>query len=82
VEYHILKRKLYESTEYTIPRISKFIPPNGKISVNKAYTMFQSFIDDVFDENGNYKNVQFSKTVGKHCEWCEFLTSGLCDGKI
>jgi len=82
VEYHILKRKLYESTEYTIPRISKFIPPNGKISVNKAYTMFQSFIDDVFDENGNYKNVQFSKTVGKHCEWCEFLTAGICDGKI
>jgi RecB family exonuclease len=82
VEYHILKRKLYESTEYTIPRISKFIPPNGKISVNKAYTMFQSFIDDVFDENGNYKNVQFPKKVGKHCEWCEFLTAGICDGKI
>lgn len=81
VEYHILKRKLWENTEYTIPRISTFTPANGKISVKKAYDGFNSFLDTVFDSDGNFKNSEYPKTVGKHCQWCEFLTLGLCDGK-
>ena len=40
VEYQILKRKISDTTEFTIPRISKFVPANGKPSVNAAWKGF------------------------------------------
>jgi hypothetical protein len=84
-EFIILKRKVSESTEYTIPRISKHIPASGKPSVNKAWTSFREFVDSVFDENGEYRQVEFVKNPGKNkknCKWCEFSQRGICDGKI
>jgi hypothetical protein len=82
VKYQILKRKLYEDTEFTIPRISDFVPPNGKPSINSAYQSFSHFLDTVFDTDGSYKNSSFPKTIGKHCDWCEFLKYGHCTGKL
>jgi hypothetical protein len=84
-EFIILKRKVSESTDYTIPRISKHIPASGKPSVNKAWTSFREFVDSVFDENGEYRKVEFVKNPGKNkknCKWCEFSQRGICDGKI
>lgn len=81
IKYQILKRKLYENSEYPIPRVSDFIPPNGKPSVNLAYKSFVEFLDSVFDQNGEYINRDYPKSVGKHCDWCEFLKNGYCDGK-
>ncbi len=85
VEFIILKRKVSESTDFTIPRISKHVPASGKPSVNKAWTSFKEFVDSVFDENGEYRQVEFPKNPGKNkknCKWCEFSQRGLCDGKI
>ena len=39
VEYQILKRKINEDYEFPIPRISKFVPANGKPSVNRAFAL-------------------------------------------
>ena len=78
VEYQILKRKVSENTEYPIPRISKFIPPNGKPSVNNAWKGFMEFVDAVYDEEGNVKPVDFPTNKGKSCDWCEFKTRKIC----
>jgi hypothetical protein len=78
VEYQILKRKLIESTDYTIPRISKFIPPNGKPSVNLAWKGFMEFVDTVYDEGGLIRTDNFPTNKGKACNWCEFKSRGLC----
>jgi len=78
VEYQILKRKLIESTDYTIPRISKFIPPNGKPSVNLAWKGFMEFVDTVYDDNGLIHTDNFPTNKGKACNWCEFKTRGIC----
>jgi PD-(D/E)XK nuclease superfamily len=79
VEFHILKRKLMEATDYTIPRISRHIPANGKPSINKAWNAFMQFVDDVFDEKGEHKmDNPYTPTKGKHCDWCAFKDSGLC----
>ena len=75
VEYHILKRKIKES-EFPIPRISKFVPANGKPSINKVMGEFISFVDHVYDENGNVKDIPFIANVGKGCDWCDFKTKG------
>jgi hypothetical protein len=82
VEFIILKRKIAETTEYVIPRISKHIPANGRVSINKAWTGFKEFVDSVFDDNGNYRiGAAYPKKPSRLCDWCEFLHRGLCDGK-
>lgn len=78
VEYQILKRKLMESTEYNIPRISKFIPPHGKPSVNLAWKGFMEFVDTVYADGGLIHTDNFPTNKGKACNWCEFKTRKLC----
>lgn len=78
VEYQILKRKLMENTEYNIPRISKFIPPHGKPSVNLAWKGFMEFVDSVYDDGGLIRTNDFPTNKGKACNWCEFKTRKLC----
>lgn len=84
VEYQILKRKLPD-TDWPVPRISKFIPANGKPSTNKAYKNFMEFVDATFNEDGSFKDRNYPKNPGKNqnnCRFCEFLERGICDGKI
>ena len=84
VEFQIMRRKLPEDSPYPVPRISKHIPPNGSPSVNKVYDEFMSFIDIVFDDEGNFRDIDYPKVPGnakKNCKWCEFSARGLCDGK-
>ena len=78
VEYQILKRKIAEGLDYPIPRISKFVPANGKPSVNSAWKGFTDFVDSVFGEDGTIIQEVFPPNKGKQCDWCEFKTRGLC----
>jgi hypothetical protein len=78
VEFQILKRKVSENADYVIPRISKHVPANGKPSVNKAWASFLEFVDTVFDEAGNYKDIEYQPKKGKQCDWCEFKERKVC----
>lgn len=78
VEYQILKRKISDTTEFTIPRISKFVPANGKPSVNAAWKGFMEFVDSVYDEVGAVKQVDFPTNKSKACDWCEFKSRKIC----
>ena len=81
VEFIILKRKISENADFTIPRISRHVPASGKPSINKSWNSFVEFVDTVFDESGNYKtDVVFQKKPSKLCGWCEFYGK-YCDGK-
>lgn len=85
VEYQILRRKLPTRSPYPVPRFSKYSPANGKPTINSVTAEFESFVDYVFDENGEYRvDVPYDKNPGdkqKNCKFCEFLKRGLCDGK-
>jgi hypothetical protein len=82
VEFIILKRKLYENTDFVVPRISKHVPASGKPSVNKAWKGFSDFVESVFDVDGNYRtDVEYPKNPTKLCDWCEFKQRGICSGK-
>ena len=78
VEYQILKRKIFEGADFPIPRISKFVPANGKPSVNRAWTDFKNFVDSVYGDNGEVIQTEFPTNKGKPCDWCEFKTRKLC----
>ncbi len=81
VEFIILKRKVSDNTEYHIPRISRHVPANGKPSINKAWSEFNLFVDNVFNPDGTYRtDVEYMKKPSKLCGWCEFYGTH-CDGK-
>jgi len=73
VEFTILKREHDSNQFYSNPRVSKFVPPNGTPSVNKAWGEFQKFLDTCFDKNGEYRDVQHEPTPSKYaCRFCAF----------
>lgn len=80
VEFFIVKRKIWEESEFTIPRIQEFIPASGKIKRSKSITEFRSFIEDCFTKEGKPLNKEFLKQVGPLCNWCPFNNdSSLCN---
>jgi hypothetical protein len=72
VEFIILKRILYENTDFVIPRISKFVPPNGSPSVNKAWDSLNKFIDACFTPEGEYVSEQVANASAESCKWCVY----------
>ncbi len=81
VQFFIVKRKLFENSEYVIPRIQTFIPANGKIKRKKAMDNMQSFIDECFDMDGKAKDREYQQNASKsNCKYCPFRTDkSLCD---
>ena len=53
VEYFIVKRKLYENTDFPQKRVQKFVPANGKPSINKVLMRLQKFMEECYDKDGN-----------------------------
>ena len=80
VEFFILKRKIYEDSEFPQKRIQQFAPPSGTGKRNKAINSFKEFIEDCFEKNGEYQAKEFEKKLGPHCRWCQFRDNKeLCD---
>jgi hypothetical protein len=43
------------------------------------------FVDEVFDDEGKFRDLPYPKVPGerkKNCKFCEFLQRGICDGKV
>ena len=61
VEYFIVKRKLYENTDFPQKRIQTFIPANGTPSINKVNRRLQAFMDECYDKDGNIISHNYEK---------------------
>ena len=76
IEYFIVKRKLYENMDFPQKRIQKFIPASGVPSINKVGKLLTEFIDNSFNDDGSYKDVDYKKISSpKNCKYCEFKDS-------
>ncbi len=79
VEYFIVKRKLWENTDFPQKRVQKFVPASGKPSMNKVIKGLETFVGNVFDEEGNYKTDKiFALPSKKACKFCEFNQTEYC----
>ena len=78
VEYFIVKRKLYENTDFPQKRVQKFVPASGKPSMNKVNRRLLKFINEAFDEDGEQKNDMIATPNKKACRWCEFKNTEYC----
>ena len=73
VEYFIVKRKIWEKSEFAIPRVQSFKPASGKTKRKQAVEKMESFIKDCFDEFGKPQVKSYLKQVGESsCKWCPY----------
>ena len=73
VEFFIVKRKIWEESEFPQKRIQQFAPANGKTKVKKAKTALGTFIEETFDLDGSYKTVSYQATPSKWaCAYCPY----------
>ena len=79
VMFFIVKRKIFESEDYVIPRIQEFKPANGKIKLKQAYDDFNSFVQEAFTSDGKYIDKVYEKRPSKLCDWCAFNNTEHCD---
>ena len=83
VEYFIVKRKLFEKSDFPQKRVQKFVPASGKRSMKKVANRLNDFIDIAFTTEGEYNvsniNVNPSK---KTCKFCEFNQTEYCEAGV
>lgn len=72
VEFFIVKRKLYENSEFAQKRIQYFSPPNGKIKLSKALKSLDTFVTNCFNSDGTFRENKFPKIVTNNCKYCPF----------
>tara|TARA_B100001094_G_scaffold330213_1_gene394891 strand:- start:814 stop:1680 length:867 start_codon:yes stop_codon:yes gene_type:complete len=84
VEYFIVKRKLWENTDFPQKRVQKFIPANGKPSINQVTNRLKEFTNECFTPEGEY-NIEhtYNKVASKkNCKWCDFNQTEFCDAGV
>lgn len=79
VLFFIVKRKIFENSEYTIPRVQEFVPANGKAKVKQAYEDFTNFVREAFTPDGKYVDKEYEKKPSKLCSYCPFANTEFCD---
>jgi hypothetical protein len=79
IEFFILKRKLWDKSDYPQSRIQLFSPPSGKIKQKKANDLLHKFINECFDKN-TFKNVEHEYNINPNCKYCPYYKSTLCPG--
>ena len=80
VEFFIVKRKIWENSEYPIPRIQTFAPASGPRKRSATLEGFRTFIEDCFDKDGKPLVKEHLKQVGPLCKWCQFNNNpSLCN---
>jgi hypothetical protein len=82
--YRILKRKLWENTEYPQSRIQLHEPANGKNKINNALQRLNVFIDTCYDSTGTPLEKEYiKKPSSSNCRFCPFNNRpDLCDKKM
>lgn len=74
IEYFIVKRKLYENSDFPQRRIQQYRPPSGKPSMNKTTRGMDQFISEVFNADGSYNTERDYPALKAGCTFCPFKT--------
>ena len=73
VEFFIVKRKIWDSPDFVIPRIQEFKPAAGKTKRKQAAEAFSMFLSECFNGEGKIIDKEYTKIVDKSsCTYCPF----------
>ncbi len=80
VSFLILKRKIYENTEYIMRRMTEYSPASGRNTIAAASRTMDSFILEAFNQDGSIKENKYPKSVSKwNCTFCPYaVDENLC----
>ncbi len=83
VVFFILKRKLWEKTDFAQKRVQTFTPASGKVTRKKVLEKLFEFVDKAFTKDGKYRedadHYPIAGDMDKNCKWCPFkLNHELC----
>ena len=79
VQFFIMKRKLYENSDYPQTRIQQFDPPSSQRTINKYLKQIDEFIKDGFDESGDYIDKDYPASgLPSACKWCQYHLTKHC----
>ena len=84
IEFVIVKRLLWEKSDFVQKYIQRWEPPSAQVSINKTFKDVDVFIDECFNKDGSYNVDATYKKLGlqNNCKWCEFKDRpDLCDKK-
>ena len=80
VEYFIVRRKIFEGGDFVPKRVQQYRPASGKIKRKKAIESINKFVNEAFDDNGNYLEREYPKQPSKsNCMFCPFKENPLCN---
>lgn len=80
VEFFIVKRKIWENSDFPIYRVQLHKPAAGKNKLKKADRILEEFISECFTPKGKYQEKEHAKVVSPLCKWCAFNNNKeLCD---
>ena len=72
VEFFIVRRKVWENSDYPIYRVQQHKPAAGRNKLSKADKILKEFIEECFDKKGKPLVKKHKKVVSRLCEWCPF----------
>lgn len=82
VQFFILKRKLYNVSDFPQKRVQIHKPACGKIKMKEAEALTSDFVNYVFDDDGQIKpNLEYKKLAdhkSSGCKWCDFYKTEHC----
>jgi len=84
IEFFIVKRLVFENSDFPVRYVQIFEPPSGNISMNKMKKQLDIFIDECFTKEGEYNTEGEYKKLGliNNCKWCEYANRpDMCDKK-
>ena len=83
VEFFIVRRKIWENSDYPIHRVQLHRPAAGRNKLNKANKILDEFISDCFTPKGKHQDKKHPKVVSPLCKWCPFNDNKeLCNKNI
>ena len=73
IEFFIVKRKVWEQSDFPTSRIQEFKPASGKVKLSKAYNAINKFINEAFNDNGTHNTVKHPPNPSAfNCRFCVF----------
>lgn len=73
IKFFIVKRKIWEESEFVQRRVQEFIPTSGPIKTKKALGVIEEFIKECFEPDGKIKEKFYKHNPSKEtCRFCPF----------
>jgi len=77
IEFFIVKRKVWEESDFPISRIQTFTPASGKVKLNKVNKELNEFLESAFTKEG-YSQKNHQSKINDYCQYCSFYKTHLC----